>query len=98
QGSGRLVGNEQLRLARQSHSDYNPLTHSTRQLVRPGVKPTNRVHDVDVIQQLNGRALSLFTVHVLMQAQHLGELLSNPSQWMQTRHGVLRNPCYASSP
>ena len=53
---GRLVGDEQLRLARQRHRDHHPLAHPAGELMRIIVDAAIGVGDSDQAQRLD-RAL-----------------------------------------
>ena len=51
EGGGRLVGDEQARLAAQRHGDHDPLAHAARELVGVGAEPLGGVGDVHALQQ-----------------------------------------------
>ena len=52
----RLVGDQQLRLARERHRDHRALAHPARELVRVVLEPRARARDADAVEQLD-RAL-----------------------------------------
>ena len=55
----RLVGDQQLGLARQRHRDHHALPHAAGHLVRVLVQPPARVGDADVAQRLLGDLVRL---------------------------------------
>ena len=50
---GRLVGDQQLRVAGQRHGDHHPLAHAARELVRIFAHPARRLRDADQRQHLD---------------------------------------------
>ena len=49
---GRLVGNDQLRLAGERHRDHRTLTHPARELVRIGADPRSRIRHPHPAEQI----------------------------------------------
>jgi hypothetical protein len=52
--SGRLIGNQQLGIARQRHRDHDALAHATRELVRIVTHAPFRRRDMHQAQHLHG--------------------------------------------
>ena len=50
---GRLVGDQELRIARQRHGDHDALPHAARELVRVLLDPALGVGDVDELEHLD---------------------------------------------
>ena len=51
----RLVGDQELRLARERHRDHRALAHSARELVRVVLQPRPGARDPDLVEQLRRR-------------------------------------------
>ena len=72
EAGGRLVGDQQLRIAGQRQRDDDALAHAAGQLERIGVIALARAGDLDLLQRLDrllaavgGRALHMLAQHVL---------------------------------
>jgi hypothetical protein len=50
---GRLVGDQEVGVARERHRDHDPLTHAARELVRVVVDPLAGVRDPDRPEQVD---------------------------------------------
>ena len=91
QRGGRLVGDQQLRLAGQRNGDHDALAHTAGQLVRVLLQAAVRLVDADQLQQLPsagpGFLLGLFGV----QQDDLDDLVADGVHRVQARHGVLED-------
>ena len=63
----RLVGDEQLRLARERHRDHRALAHAAGELVRIVLQPRLRVRDPDLVEQLGSARRGFLLVHAEMR-------------------------------
>ena len=91
QRGGRLVSDQQLRLAGQRNGDHNTLAHTAGQLVGVLLQAAVRLVDADQLQQLlsagPGFLLGLFGV----QQDDLDDLVADGVHRVQTRHRVLED-------
>src|SRR5208282_3403573 len=62
---GRLVGDQQVGVARERHRDHHPLAHPAGQLMRVVVDPAFRIGDPDHLERLD-RALACFVPRSLL--------------------------------
>ncbi len=88
---GGLVGNQELRIARQGHRDHHPLAHAARQLVRVIVQAAYRSRNVHLGQQFCGHATRLATGQVAVAAQYVHHLVADREDRIQGRHRLLKN-------
>ena len=89
---GRLVGDQQRRLAGQRHGDHRPLPHAARKLVRVGGGALLRRVDADRLQQAHRLALALAPADaVAMQHQRLGDLPADRHHRVQRGHRLLEH-------
>ena len=76
----RLVGDQELRAARDRHRDHDALPHAARELVRILVEPLRRRGNADLLEQLDG---------ALAQHARLGARLVEPQRLEHlAAHGV----------
>ena len=88
---GRLVGDQDLRLAGQGDGDHRALAHAARKLVRIFVDPARRQRDADLGQCVD-RALARFLLaHATMGAQRLGDLLADGEHRIERAHRLLED-------
>ena len=59
EGGGRLVRQDQRRLAHQSHGDHDALAQATGELVRVLLQPAASGGDADALQKLDGAGAGL---------------------------------------
>ena len=64
---GRLVGDQQLRIAGDRHGDHDALAHAAGQLMREAVQARGGGRDADFFQQFDGAPLALAARAALMQ-------------------------------
>ena len=88
----RLVGDQQLRRARQRHRDHHALAHSAGELVRVGPQAVRGARDPDALHQLDGAVhrLGLGDLAVV-DADLLYDLLADPVHGVQRAHRVLED-------
>ena len=87
----RLVGDQELRLARKGHCDHRPLPHPARELVRIVPQPRLRVGDADAVEQLCSALLRIALVHAEVGFEHLADLAADRQNRVQARHRVLED-------
>ncbi len=88
---GRLVGDQQRRPARQRHRDHRALAHASRQLMRVlGCSPLG-LWDSDKAQHFDGLVPCLLVGHRPMQANRLGDLVSDPHHRIERGHRLLED-------
>ncbi|MNI68962.1 hypothetical protein D3C73_1246860 [compost metagenome] len=73
----RLIGNQQLRVACQRNGNHDTLPHAARELMRILMKPTFRVGDPDLCEQLQRFASRLRPANFGMVGQALHDLLAD---------------------
>ena len=78
----RLVGDDQLRVARDRDRDHHALPQSAGEFVRVGPHPPLRLGDADGGQQAQ---------RLLVAAGRLGDLLADPHRGVQRGHRVLED-------
>ena len=78
EGGSRLVRNQDLRLARERHSDHHSLPHTARELMRILNETPLWVGDTHVCQHLERVLRGLLFTDAPMCDQHFGEL---PAKW-----------------
>ena len=74
---GRLVRNQQIRLAGQRHGDGDALALAAGKLVRVGVDPLGGIGKADAIEQCNRLVARLRGRKALVPAQRLGDLAAD---------------------
>ena len=57
EGRGRLVGDQELRIAGERHGDHHPLPHAAGELMRIFARTPLRLGDADQSQHLHGASL-----------------------------------------
>ena len=85
----RLVGDQQLGLADESHGDDDALAQSPGQLEGVLVEPLGRSRHLDHLEHLEGAALGLLVRGAVVDAQPLADLLADPHGRVQRAHRVL---------
>ncbi len=101
---GRLVGDQELRLAHQRHGDHHALAQAARELVRELAEAKARCGDADAAQKV-GRAIDGDPLaHLLVAAHHLGHLRADRVGRIEAghrlledhRHGIAAQPRHAA--
>ncbi len=77
---GRLVGDEQRRLADQRHGDHRALTQAARQLEGIGTQRLGRMRKADQPQHFGGEVARFLLADVAMQLQGLADLIAHRVQ------------------
>ncbi len=91
QRGGRLVGNQQFRVAGERHRNHGALAHPAGKLVRVLARPLLRVGDLHHLQQADRLFAALPAAQVLVLLQGLGQLLADLFGRVQAGHRVLEN-------
>ena len=74
---GRLVGDQQLRIAGQRQRDHHALTHAAGELERIGVIALARPRDLDLFQRLDRLLAAIVAGRFHMLAQHILDLVAD---------------------
>ena len=91
QRRGRLVGDEQFRVARDGHGDHDALPHPPAELVGVVVQALLRTRNVDHLQQFDAAVGGLFLVEAEMELKRFPKLPSDGQHRVERRHGVLEH-------
>ena len=87
----RLVRDEQLRPAGESHGDADALAHASRELIGVGAEAALRVGDSHVLERGERSAGDLGRGAAGMAGDHVGDLLADRADRVQRRAGVLED-------
>ena len=87
----RLVGDQQLRVARERHRDHHALPHPARELVRVLVEPPLGRRDVHEPQQLDRPRARLSPRHAEVLPQHLADLPLDGEHRVERRRRLLED-------
>ena len=88
----RLVGDQQLRIARERHRDHRALPLAAGKLVRIAARAALGLFDADAAHRVDGaasRASSRFSRFV--QLQRLGDLVADREHRVERRHRLLKD-------
>ena len=87
----RLIGEDQLRIARQRDRDHHALAHAARELVRVVIEAVLRPWDADLAEQLDHAILGGLAgdAHVLLD--RLADLVADRQGRVQARERVLED-------
>jgi serine kinase of HPr protein (carbohydrate metabolism regulator) len=88
---GRLVGDDQLRVAGQCDRDHDALAHAARQLVRVLLEAALGIGNADQAQEFDGTALRRGRVGAAMLLDRLGDLAADRQDRVQRGHRLLEN-------
>src|SRR5215208_2373432 len=88
----RLVSDHQRRVARQGHSDHNPLAHPAGELVRVVISPARR--DANTLEKLLHAAASFASGDTLMKQDRLDDLVPDSPHRVERVHGPLEDHRY----
>jgi hypothetical protein len=88
---GRLVGDQQLGVARERHGDHHALPHPAGKLVRVLVHALVRDGDAHQLQHLDGPGAPLLLVEPLVQPQRLHDLVAHGEHGVQRGHRLLED-------
>ena len=87
----RLVGEYELRLARERHRNHHALAHAAAELVRIDVEVTAGVGDADLAEKLRGPLARRPAADAEVLAHRLLQLRAHGAHRIQRRHRVLEN-------
>ena len=90
-GGGRLVGDENVRLAGQGHGDHDALAHAAGELKGVLFESLFRLVDADQGQKLRGARLGVPALFVGVEGNGLDDLAADGKDRVQARHGVLED-------
>ena len=88
---GRLVGDQEVRLAKQRDRDHHPLAHAAGELVGVQIDPAPRRRNPHLIEQPHARGARVLLAHALVLDQHLGHLARDPKVRIERGHRVLED-------
>ena len=74
---GRLVGDDEFRLAGQRHRDHDALAHAAGELVRVIMQAAGGIGDLHQLEHVDGAGQRVLVGKTLVAAQHLGDLLAD---------------------
>ena len=95
---GRLVGDQQARMARERHRDHDPLPHAARELVRVVAEPLPGIGNGDGLQVLHCLLKRLAPLEPAVQAQRFGDLAADRQHRIERRHRLLEDHRDAVAP
>src|SRR5271165_4368171 len=91
EGSGGLVGDEQLRMVHDRHGDHDALAHAAGELMRIVAGPSGGIGDGDIVHGID-RALPRLALRHLVVRQHgFRDLVADPHDRIERGHGLLEN-------
>ena len=88
---GRLVGNQQFRLAGQRHRNHHALAHAARQLVRISFQTAFGIGNFHQLEQLDCPRLGRRAFQSQMRLEHFGNLHFDGEARVEAGHRVLEN-------
>ena len=89
---GRLVGDQQIRLAGERHRDHDALTHATGHLMRVFVEAAFRRGDAHALQSGDGAAAQCARGGAaVMRAHRLGDLVADGEHRIEAGHRLLKD-------
>ena len=91
QRRGRLIGNQQLGVARQGHRNHHPLAHAARELVRVVVHAALRIGDAHQAQHLSSTGHGCRPRQTLVNAHRLSNLRTHGMYRVERGHGLLEH-------
>jgi hypothetical protein len=91
QRGGRLVGDDDLRVAGDRHGDDDALAQAARELVRVLLEPLLGVRDADHVEQLDGALVGGVLGDVEVRTQGLAQLPADRVDRVQRRHRLLED-------
>ena len=91
QRGGRLIRQQQLRVARQRQSNHRPLAHTAGHFVRVGVQPPFRTGDPHLAQRLQSPFPRRLTRQPFMTTQTFDDLLADGIHRIKGQQRLLKN-------
>jgi len=98
QRRGGLVGDQQVRLAKQCLGDHDPLPLATGKLVRIHVVALPRLGNLHDFEPFKRPGLRRWPAHSKMLAQHFAKLRANAHERSQRGHRVLEDHRHSPAP
>src|SRR6185312_11034284 len=98
EGGRRLVGDDQVRFARDGAGDQDALRHAAGQLVRVGREGPLGIGDADLPEQLQRPGPGLGLRHAELDPHRLGELAADGERRVEVGHRFLGNVGDAPAP
>ena len=87
----RLVGDQELRTARQRHRDHHALAHAAGKLMRIVVDAALRIRDLNQRQHVDGSLQHGAAAQALMQRDHLADLVADGVDGIERGHRLLEH-------
>ena len=87
----RLVGDQQLRVARECDRDHHALAHAAREAVRVVAQPLGGARDAHLLEQLDRLLVRLLLRHVVVPSDRLRDLRPDRQRRVERRHRVLED-------
>ena len=87
----RLVGDEELRIAREGHRDHHALLLAAGHLMRIRIDPLLRLRDADFVQQVDRLLAGLGLRRVLMEDDRFHDLRADGEHRVQRGHRLLKD-------
>src|SRR5262252_85551 len=95
---GRLVGDQQLRVAAQRHRDHRALAHAAGELVRVVVHPGLRVGNADPAQHVDRVILGRLLADLVVDQVGLGDLVADRVVGVQRGQRILEDHRHLAAP
>ncbi len=91
QRRGRLVGDQELRVTRQSHGDHHALAHAAGKLMGIVAKTLFRSRNAHFLEHLDGAIARLPLSQVQVQPHRLGDLFADRQHRVERGHRILED-------
>ena len=91
QRGGRLVGDNQARVAHDGHGDHNALAHAAGKLVRILLHAALRIGNFDHPELFEHEVARFLFGNALVDAQRLGQLVADGEKRVERGHGILKD-------
>ena len=88
---GRLIGDQERRIARQRHGDHNPLAHAAAQLMGIGIDAGFRIGDLHQPEHFDGFRSSRLLVQPLVQLDRFADLIADGKNRIERGHRLLED-------
>src|SRR5680860_289394 len=98
QSSRRLIRNESLGIAGESHGYHHPLPHTPRELMRIVIDTFSCIRNTHRVEQLHRPVPCLLTIKAHMETYALRQLSPNLQDRIQRRHRILKDHGYIVAP
>ena len=88
---GRLVGDDELRIAGKPDRDHHALAHAAGEMMRILFEPARAVRDADELEQFERARRRLLVGHLQMDEQRLHHLLADRQDRVERGHRLLED-------